>query len=148
MNNSSGFTLIEVLIAMLVLAAGLLGLAGLQATSLGNNQGAYNRSQATQYANDLADRIRANAGAVGSYIADPTTAAAKPGCQSTTGCSPADMAENDLYEWNLALIAALPVNAVNIGQIAGIITISISWDENHDGVVDGDDPDFLTSFRL
>jgi prepilin-type N-terminal cleavage/methylation domain-containing protein len=44
--RSSGFTLIEVLIAMLVLAVGLLGLAGLQATRLRNNQRAYNRNQA------------------------------------------------------------------------------------------------------
>ncbi len=60
MKTNTGFTLIEVLIAMLVLAVGLLGLAGLQATSLRNNQSAYNRSQATQLAYDLADRMRAN----------------------------------------------------------------------------------------
>jgi type IV pilus assembly protein PilV len=44
MNKNAGFTLIEVLIAMLVLAVGLLGLAGLQATSLKNNQSAYNHA--------------------------------------------------------------------------------------------------------
>ncbi|MCX7101946.1 MAG: type IV pilus modification protein PilV, partial [Methylobacter sp.] len=60
MKQTAGFTLIEVLIAMLVLAVGLLGLAGLQATSLKSNQSAYNRSQATQLAYDLADRMRAN----------------------------------------------------------------------------------------
>jgi type IV pilus assembly protein PilV len=57
----SGFTLIEVLIAMLILSVGLLGLAGFQASSARNNTSAYNRSQATQLAYDLADRIRANA---------------------------------------------------------------------------------------
>jgi len=48
MNRSGGFTLIEVLIAALVLAVGLLGLAGLQAASIKNNLSAYKRSQATQ----------------------------------------------------------------------------------------------------
>ena len=60
MNKNTGFTLIEVLIAMIILAVGLLGLAGLQATSLRNNQSAYNRSVATQLAYDIADRMRAN----------------------------------------------------------------------------------------
>ena len=60
MKKNTGFTLIEVLIAMIVLAVGLLGLAGLQATSLRNNQSAYNRIKATQLAYDIADRMRAN----------------------------------------------------------------------------------------
>ena len=83
-NKNAGFTLIEVLIAMLVLAVGLLGLAGLQATSLRNNQSAYNRSQATQLAYDLADRMRANFTeanklANSTYITtDPTTAGTQP----------------------------------------------------------------------
>src|SRR5664280_455779 len=68
MNKNSGFTLLEVLIAMLVLAVGLLGLAGLQATSLRNNQSAYNRSQATQLAYDLADRMRNNASVSANYL--------------------------------------------------------------------------------
>jgi type IV pilus assembly protein PilV len=57
-DKNTGFTLIEVLIAMLVLAGGLLGLAGLQAASLSNGQSAYNRSQATQLAYQLADNMR------------------------------------------------------------------------------------------
>jgi len=60
LSNSKGFTLIEALIAVVILAIGLLGIAGLQATNLKNNQSAYNRSQATLLAYDMADRIRAN----------------------------------------------------------------------------------------
>jgi type IV pilus assembly protein PilV len=57
--NQSGISLIEMLIALLVLSFGLLGLAGLQALSLKNNQSAYLRSQATLVAYDVLDRIRA-----------------------------------------------------------------------------------------
>jgi type IV pilus assembly protein PilV len=60
MKTGAGFTLIEVLVAMVVLTVGLLGLAGLQATSLKNSQNAYYRSVATQLAYDMADRMRAN----------------------------------------------------------------------------------------
>ena len=58
--RSQGFTLIEVLIAIIVLSIGLLGLAGLQLTSLRNSNSAYTRSQAVILSYDIVDRIRAN----------------------------------------------------------------------------------------
>jgi len=58
--KQAGFTLIEVMIAMLILLVGLLGVAGMQIVSFQNNQGAYLRSQATFIAADFLDRIRAN----------------------------------------------------------------------------------------
>ena len=58
--TQSGFTLLEVMVAIVVLSLGLLGLAGLQAASLRNNQAAYYRGIATQQTYDMADRIRAN----------------------------------------------------------------------------------------
>ena len=67
MKTNSGFTLIEVLIAMLVLAVGLLGLAGMQATGIRNNLSAYNRSLATQLAYDMADRMRSNVADAGTF---------------------------------------------------------------------------------
>jgi len=168
MNKNTGFTLIEVLIAMLVLAVGLLGLAGLQATSLRNNQSAYNRSQATQLTYDLADRMRANFTeanklAASVYITtDPTAAAERP-CNGAPGCNPQLMAENDLFEWNRTVTTTLPSGAGTIVEAAGVFTITINWDDNRDGDADGgdggkgdndndgdtdDDPYFQTSFRL
>ncbi|MDJ0653996.1 MAG: type IV pilus modification protein PilV [Xanthomonadales bacterium] len=55
-----GVTLIEVLVALLILSFGLLGLAGLQGISLRNNFNAYQRTQATNVSYELLDRIRAN----------------------------------------------------------------------------------------
>lgn len=164
MNKNTGFTLIEVLIAMLVLAVGLLGLAGLQATSLRNNQSAYNRSQATQLAYDLADRMRANVTAAittSTYttILPLSTATAKANCLTTAGCIPADMAENDLYEWNCAvaggcennippILATLPSGTGTIASpAAGVFTITITWDDDLDGDA-SNNPHFQTSFKL
>lgn len=59
-NGSAGFTLIEILISVVVLAIGLLGMAALQMNGLRNNQSAYFRAQATQLAYDMADRMRTN----------------------------------------------------------------------------------------
>lgn len=56
--NMRGLTLMEVLVAVVILALGLLGLAGLQATSLRNNEGAVQRTQASYLAQDIIDRMR------------------------------------------------------------------------------------------
>jgi len=149
MNKNAGFTLIEVLIAMLVLAVGLLGLAGLQATSLRNNQTAYNRSQATQLAYDLADRMRANIAGKARYTAIlASSATAKTNCLTTTGCTPADLAENDLFEWNRAVGNSLPGGIGTIASpTANMFTITITWDEDRDDD-DNNNHHFQTSFRL
>lgn len=55
-----GVTMVEVLIAVLVLTAGLIGLAGLQGVSLHNSYSAYERSQAVSLAYEVLDRIRAS----------------------------------------------------------------------------------------
>lgn len=150
MNKNAGFTLIEVLIAMLVLAVGLLGLAGLQATSLKNNLSAYNRGQATQLAYDLADRMRANVADAASYtnITPIGTATVQSSCSSvSTTCTPAVMAENDLYQWNLAVTNALPGGTGSIAVTSNIYTITITWDDDHDGN-NNNNPNFQTSFQL
>ncbi len=171
MNNNTGFTLIEVLIAMLILAVGLLGLAALQATSLRNNQSAYYRSQATQLAYDIADRMRANVASADTYLnISPKNANPKPNCLTIEGCTMAEMAENDLYEWYTAIQAVLPSgegddnNKIAIEPDGVTYTVTMSWDDNRDGDVDGhddavqgdadsdgdpdDDPYFQMSFRL
>lgn len=164
MNKNSGFTLIEVLIAALVLAVGLLGLAGLQAVSIKNNLSAYNRSQATQLAYDMADRMRANKNqsldpasgsviAAGTYLTAtmaPSAAAAQASCATTAGCTGAQMAENDLFQWNTALAGTLPGGTGTITVVAatGVFTVTVNWDDNHDGAVNTSDPNFSVSFQL
>ena len=152
MNKNTGFTLIEVLIAMLVLAVGLLGLVALQATSLRNTQSAYNRSLATEVAYDLADRMRANITEAQKYAASayititpPSSATAQLSCYSAPGCAGTVMARNDLFEWNRVVTSNLPSGAVAIAVVAPVYTITVSWDDDHDGI---SDLTFITSFQL
>lgn len=145
-NKITGFTLIEVLIAMLVLAIGLLGLAALQATGIRNNQSAYYRGQATQLAYNLADRMRANVAGKTTYTTGTATATAN--CLTTAGCTKEAMAEHDLKEWNDAISSTLPSGTGTVTVAAGIYTITINWDDNHDGSVNNSDPNFQTSFQL
>lgn len=99
-SSQKGFTLIEVLVTVIVLAVGLLGLAGLQASSLRFNHGAYLNSQATNLAYEIIDRMRANnANAVtGAY--DIALAAAPGG---------AGVVNQDLTEWKASLSGLLPL---------------------------------------
>lgn len=156
MNKNTGFTLVEVLTTMIILSIGLLGLAAIQATSLKNNLSAYYRGQATQIAYDMADRMRANklSALSNSYLTASATVASHTECNSTTGCSATDMAENDLYEWqdagnSYAAIKALPSGEATItSPSASLYKIEISWDDDRDGNVDSSDPSFEMSFQL
>lgn len=96
----TGFTLIEVLVSMVILALGLLGLAALQGISLKNNQDAYLFSQANALAYEMSDRIKANK--LGWTTGTIPTAAAScaTGCNSSAAsCTTTQMAAFDYCYW-------------------------------------------------
>lgn len=97
--DQGGFTLIEVLIAVLLLSIGLLGLAALQTASLNNNSSAMIRSQANLIAYDILDRMRANTSAATQGDYQIGLSASAP-----TGTTRADL---DLQAWK-AEVATLP----------------------------------------
>lgn len=110
--SASGFSLLEVLIALLVLSIGLLGLAALQTVGLKFNHQSYGRTQATLQAYDIIDRIRANktnnASIDSAY--DDVALGATPGSVdcSSTACNTSQMAEYDIRTWNNTNKTALP----------------------------------------
>jgi type IV pilus assembly protein PilV len=115
-------TLIEILVAMVVLSIGLLGLAGLQLKGLQVNQGSTYRSQAALLVEDIADRMRADRGsALGGNYNLNNAATAPAGAPAA------------LTEW-LARLSALPGGAVTIGPLgvgaapnSVTIPITVSW---------------------
>ena len=117
-----GFTLIEVLVALVILSVGLLGLAGLQTTGIRNNHSANLRSQATIMAYDIADRIRANKANVDAY------AIAIDG-DSEGGET---IAESDMAEWLSNLSERLPSGDGSIEINAEIVTIQVQWNDSRD----------------
>lgn len=99
--RSAGVSLVEALVALLVLSVGMLGIAALYVESLRSGRTALLRSQAVTLAADMADRIRANRAGGESYAKtaddDGTITAA---CTSgATGCDPATMAAHDVAVW-------------------------------------------------
>jgi type IV pilus assembly protein PilV len=130
--RAGGFTLVEAMVALVVLAVGMLGIAGLYVTTLRSGGGAIFRMQAVNLAADLADRIRANRGANVAY----NGVAANNNCYGagSVDCAPALMAANDLLVWQQQIAAILPggngLVAVTGAAVPYTYTITITWTES------------------
>ena len=126
--EQTGFTLTEVLVAIVVLAIGLLGLAGLQALGLRGNHGAYLKTQAVLAARDIIERMRVNRTPLaGGYQIDSLNAIAAADCISNP-CNPARMKAFDWWEWKQAL-ARLPGGDGAIDLHSNRVTVTIRWNE-------------------
>jgi len=139
--RQQGFTMMELLIAILVLSVGFLGLASLQSTGLKHNTSAYHRTLAIELAQDMADRIRANPIATGNGNYDNVTAGGYPDCLSGSGCATETAAaQADATQWYAALAAQLPAGTGDVtatavaGGAARRFTIRVMWDDERRGV--------------
>ncbi len=155
--RQQGLSMIELLVAVLVLAIGVLGITALQMVSLQNNRGALYRAEAVQLAYDMMDRIRANPeGAVpGAAYSGLALGAGPPAAQDCLAnvCTQAQMVAFDQAVWKcslgdfhadaqcIALRAAgvLPSEddqpglprgdgSINV-DAAGLVTITVNWTE-------------------
>lgn len=134
-----GLSLIEVLVAIVVLSVGLLAMAGLQLTGLRASQGAGLRAQAATLASDMAERMRANLADASNY--DINFGDAAPGGTSVR--------EQDIAEW-LRQIAALPAGAGQIEVDMGTRTalISVRWDDTRASGPAADGSATLSQFSI
>lgn len=128
-HTQAGFTLLEILVAMLVLSIGLLGLAGLMTTSMRDNLSAAHRTQATWLAYDMIDRMRANrasafAGGYNTAIGAPATCTTSP---STAGA----LSAQDIASWKNQLACALPSGdgSVVVDGATHSVTLVIQWND-------------------
>lgn len=110
---NTGVSLVEVLVALVVLSIGILGVAALHATALKNNTSSYVRSQMMIAAYDLADRMRANRESALDGDYDGINGAQHGNCETATGCVPQQMAEHDIWTWKNQLVTIIP-NATGI----------------------------------
>lgn len=115
---AAGFSLIEILVSVLVLSAGVLGAAALQLAALRTGQQSGQHTTAMQLAADIAERIRANVDQLRledgdndylgfSFDADEAAGVAPRPCYDRL-CDPEELAAFDLYEWQRRLAASLP----------------------------------------
>lgn len=129
--KQTGFTMLEVLVTMVILSFGLLGIAGIIANGLKNNQSSYARSQASWLANDMVDRMRANRAAA-EVGTSPYNLAIGTAPTGTT------IAATDLIAWRAALAATLPsgtgTGSVSVASSGANptykVTVVVQWDDS------------------
>lgn len=153
-NRSRGFTLLEVLIAVLVFSLGLLGVAGLMVLSVRTNHSAYLRTQASFLAESMADRIRSSVGRTRDYNGDyPVSGSGGDDCRDSP-CTPDALVARDRQAWSQQLTTFLPSNSsasincegTQLGSneqrgaapFNGLCTMIIRWTEAD--LSRGDDP--------
>lgn len=125
-----GFTLIEVLIALIIMSVGMLGIAGLYVHSMQAGRTSMFRHNAVILAGDIADRIRANPRAAAAYAG----AGLDNNCvDGGVNCDPAQMAAHDIFLWDQQAVNTLPNGDVaivfNNGVVPPTYQITVSWDE-------------------
>lgn len=119
MRKERGFSLLEVMISVFVLAIGLLGLAGLQLTSMQNGHSAFLRSQATLAAYSIIDDMRANLGNKDDYAINLAATA------SGTG----GLAQDDINDWLADLAGELPAGDGSVAVNGNRVTVAVQWSD-------------------
>lgn len=128
---SGGFSMVEALVALVVLGVGMLGIASLYVVTLRSSGSAMSRMQAVNLASDIGDRIRANRMARDAY--EGAAATNERACLDAV-CAPADLAAHDLLWWQRQIAATLPGGPTGTIAVDGAgdtrtYVITLSWVE-------------------
>ena len=133
--ETRGFTLVEVLVALVVLAVGMLGLAVLLVEGLQGSRTAIEHTQAVSLAADIAERMRSNRAAATAYdtVAGTPEPRIDAACEEAAGpCDPGALAGHDLRRWLDDVAATLPdgsgvVEVTPLAANAHRGTVTIRW---------------------
>lgn len=135
--KQSGFSLIEALVAFMILSVGMLGVASLQTISLKSGHTALLRTVAVMKVDEILENMRANNTAILNYAAGTGDAGTDHGCSeagtAAVKCTPAQMASDDVFRWKRGLKEVLPNNAGTTASIQ--VTVPVAPETLHTVVV-------------
>jgi type IV pilus assembly protein PilV len=149
--KQQGVSLIESMIALLVISVGLLGIAALQTTSMSQNASALNHSKAVWIAYNMADRVRANSNVFNSYDGiDTDKHDYNQDCLGSS-CADTDMITADAADFE-DMLDALPSGQGTVAVTGNALTIKVMWDDDGTGAggtACGSNPDVdLTCYQV
>jgi type IV pilus assembly protein PilV len=144
--GAAGFSLLEVLIALLVLAVGLLGFAMLQAMTVRFTQSAHYRTTATQLADALLEQARVDRGNLSSYVTTYSASTTASDCMPGVGTVSASTFKT---AWQCELGRSLGSSASATVTLSDtLVTVSVSWSDDRWNANSTGDQTFATSTRL
>lgn len=135
MNSSKiqkGFSLLESMIAIIVMVLGILGILGAQMKTLADTQASVRRAQAIRLIGDLGERLQNNPDALGNLSTYTTSPKTSNDCSSAV-CTPAELATYDIKQWRTNVTNTLPGSNVNIflpQNSTNQLGVVIGWNEN------------------
>jgi type IV pilus assembly protein PilV len=154
--HQHGITLLESLVAIVVVALGILGILGVQMRTLTDTQTSVRRAQAIRLIEDLSERMKINPNAlidISAYVS-AFSAQPSPGNCKTITCNHTELAAYDLGTWKQTVKSSLPLGQASIFLAKGEtvdanrrqLGVMISWRENERvaKVSDADDADSTT----
>ena len=132
-NDQRGVSLVESMIALLVISIGLLGIAALQITSMKQNNSALHHSQAVWIGSNMSERIRSNFGAFASYAGIDTNTSPTQDCLAST-CTIQQLVDGDAADWAIE-VQNLPAGRGTITGNVGdtMLTVRVMWDDEGTG---------------
>ncbi len=143
-SSQRGVSLIESMVAIVVMALGILGILGVQMRTLSDTQTGVRRAQAIRLIDDLSERMKVNPNALGnlsSYVLGwGATGPASADCKAVA-CDADNLAKYDITQWRQSVVNTLPLADVNIFTVADEtdplnrrqLGVMISWRENERG---------------
>lgn len=142
--GNKGFSLIEALVAFMIISIGMLGIASLQTISMKAGHTAVTRTAAIYNSQDILDRMRANTTQITAYAATATDNGTDNSCNdvedftshavtAATACTSAELAADDIYHWKRSLgpnvTASIVVVAPTAPRVLNTVTVTINWTE-------------------
>jgi len=151
--NQKGFSLIEALVAFMIISIGMLGIASLQTISMRAGHTAITRTAVILSSQNILDRMRANTTQLTAYAVTATDMGTDNSCNDIEGyvgeaseggsitaastCTPALLAADDIFHWKKTLppnvTASIAVTAPAAPRVLNTVTISINWTERDSG---------------
>lgn len=130
-NKEKGYTLFEVMVAIVVLSMGMMALGSVMVRSLRYSKESANRFVATQQLYEMADRMRANHKGVSAGNYDNKSGIATVDSCRTRSCSYTELAEFDVAEWNSKNSRVLPLGEGEIIKDGDSFVLVVSWQERN-----------------
>lgn len=150
-SNEVGSSLIEVVVALFVLAIGMLGVLSMQVKSMQFNQSAYYYTQAVYLANEILENMRSSPAIANTYLIglDESAPAASKNCGDTSvTCSPAELRNFNLKNWRDNVSSTLVSGKSSVERVGDFYAITVQFDDSRSSPDGNSDKPELSEYVL